>query len=405
MNWQDEFEACALLTEKGDYANAIANLEKLLQNHGENSLMIYLLAVNYAQLQKPQNAVDLLRHLEQKNDLTPIARELLNDLLAKNPQLNCAPIPAPIPAPPNQSSGLKLNFGAPQQQVAPTPLSSPSGLKLNFATPQQAQNPQPQSSGLRLNFGGAQNQPSPQAPVGLQVNFDAGAARQVGSNMTNDFGPTTLLRCANSQENWREILAFHHDFPETPAKSRDTFYRHNHARFGENWYYADVLTLTYAAAKITRPKNYLDVGTDFGCNLIAAIKASPELNFVACENWEGRSSTPEMVRDKLVPLDMPGKGKFLQGAIENLLPKLFAANQQLNFDLITLDNLTAQNLDAVLRSVLPHLNLNGVLLLANLNIERNLAMILRNVIGSIGGFAVNEFSEVGAGVAVAVKIA
>ena len=379
-DWQAEFERGVHLMEAQQFGAARESLEKLLAAEPSQPLIAYSLAVACAQDNNPARAVELLRGLEQTGNLTPAGRQLLDDLTRKNPE------PAGAPAAPQ--GGLQLNFGNPTPAAQPAP-----GLQLNFGNPAPAAQPAP---GLQLNFGA---QPAPANTP--KVNF-TGAAEAARPAFSNRFGPVTLMRVAGSAANWKGLFEFCDGLKNEGVKERVKIYRECHEEFGDCWYYADVLTLSYAAARCVKPQNYLDLGTGRGDNLFAVVRAQPEVNFVVCENWDDAGLNE--VHQMALSLKAPGKGKFMQGACISMLPKLRQANPDLRFDLITIDNVPGGDLEALLRLALPMLNIGGAAILSDLNRDLRRGNAWRNALGMLGGFVAVEYCEAGAGVAVAVKV-
>ena len=326
----------------------------------------------------PAQMYKMLRSMEKTGELTDTGRQMLNDLLAKHPELNGV-----APANNGTPGGLQLNFGS------PAPAASAGGLKLNFGAPAAPAN-SPAPGGLQLNFNTPAGNPQP----------DSRQFSPALPAFTNRFGPGTIVRIANNAKTWKEIFKFAKDsnLPEETVK----FYHDCHADFGDSWYYADTFTMTYAASKCAQPQNYLDLGTGKGSNLAAALRACPRLNFIACENWD--EAGLNAARDFAVAQKGTGKGKFMQGAPAVMVPKMFQANPDLKFDVITIDNQPAADVEAILGLALPHLNIGGVVILGAINRDPQLTQAWRNAMGRVGGMVGVEYCETGVGAAVAVKV-
>lgn len=402
-NWQADFERGVQLMQAQEYAEAREVLERAHAAAPAQALLAYSLAVTCAQTGDKARAEELLGGLERSGELTPAGRELLDNLRGKGPAPAAAPAPAPAaPATPtmNQGGGLKLDFGA---LSASSPAAAPAsgGLQLNFGAPAGAgASGASQGGGLKLNFGapaGAAQGASQGG--GLKLNFNA-PTRVLMPPLPNRFGPGTVLRMANSGKTWKDILRFHGELGGEPEL--DKMYRECHAAYGECWHYADAFTITYAAVKCAGAKNYLDLGTGRGRNLLAAIRAAAGVNFIACDDWDDAGLA--VARDFAASLKGTGTGKFLQGRPAAMLPKMMQVEQGLRFDVVTIAGSACQDAEAVLRLALPLLRGGGVAVLGELNRLPGLSQIWHNTLGAISGFAALDFCEAGAGVGIAVKV-
>lgn len=375
-NWQADFERGVQLMQAQEYAAAREALERAHAAAPEQASITYSLAVTCAQTGDKARAEELLGGLERSGELTPAGRQLLDSLRGKGPAAPAAPAPAPAA---NQGGGLKLDFGA-LSTSSPAAAPTGGGLQLNFGAPAGAAQGASQGGGLKLNFN---------APT-----------RVLMPPLPNRFGPGTVLRVANSGKTWKDILRFHGELGGEPEL--DKMYRECHAAYGECWHYADAFTVTYAAAKCANAKNYLDLGTGRGRNLLAAIRAVAGVNFIACDDWDDAGLAA--ARDFAASLKGTGTGKFLQGRPAAMLPKMTQVEQGLRFDVVTIAGSACQDAEAVLRLALPLLRGGGVAVLGELNRLPGLSQIWHNTLGAISGFAALDFCEAGAGVGIAVKV-
>ena len=92
----------------------------------------------------------------------------------------------------------------------------------------------------------------------------------------------TLVNAAGSVQTWREILAFHGELASDDyVRYVHNYYRECHIRYGAAWHYFDIVNVLYAAAKLIRPKHYLEVGIRRGRTVCTVARAYPDV----CIPW------------------------------------------------------------------------------------------------------------------------
>ncbi|MBN1676640.1 MAG: class I SAM-dependent methyltransferase [Kiritimatiellae bacterium] len=233
----------------------------------------------------------------------------------------------------------------------------------------------------------------------------------------NDYGrviltPSTVARTAASPGIWREILAFHGALAsDTYVRYVDAFYRECVRRYGEHWFYLDIVNVVYTAARLLRPKNYLEIGVRRGRSLCVAARGNPDVAITAFDAWmadyDGMPNPgPDFVRDQLRQHGHRGACTFVDGDTHATLLPFFEERPEAVFDLITVDgDHSERGALADLRQVVPHLALGGMLVFDDVNHPRHpyLLDVWRAVLSEHACLAGYEYTEQGFGVAFAIR--
>ena len=183
------------------------------------------------------------------------------------------------------------------------------------------------------------------------------------------------------------------------------------AAAGERWRYADITTVLDAAARLLRPRSYLEIGVRRGRSAAVVTAAAPECAVIAVDLWnEGYAGMenpgPDHVRDQLGRIGHTGPLRFVSGDSHVELPRLFAAEPELTFDLITVDgDHSTRGARRDLEDVLPRLRIGGALVFDDISHRAHpeLARVWQQAVGRHRRYATWSFDDVGYGVAVAVR--
>lgn len=177
------------------------------------------------------------------------------------------------------------------------------------------------------------------------------------------------------------------------------------------WRYADITTALAAAARLLRPASYLEIGVRRGRSAAVVAANAPECSIVAVDMWnEGYAGMenpgPELVRETLSAAGHRGELRFVCGDSHVELPRLFAAERGLTFDLITVDGDHATHgARRDLQDVLPRLRIGGALVFDDVShpAHPQLARVWARTVAGDRRYATWTFDDVGYGVAVAVR--
>ena len=189
------------------------------------------------------------------------------------------------------------------------------------------------------------------------------------------------------------------------------YYSAGLSRLGNDWQYADIVTAILATAKLVKPATYLEIGVRRGRSLAMVAANNPNCKLIALDMWVEDyagipNPGPDFVRREMEKIGFTGQIEFLNGDSHKLLPKYLIDNPEAFFDMITVDGDHSEN-GAIqdLKDVLPRLSLGGVLVFDDISHPAH--PYLRNVwnvtVRSDSRFATWEFSELGYGVAMAVR--
>lgn len=180
---------------------------------------------------------------------------------------------------------------------------------------------------------------------------------------------------------------------------------------GEHWCYADITTVLDAAAELLRPTSYLEIGVRRGRSAAVVAAGAPECAVVAVDLWnEGYAGMenpgPDHVRSQLALVGHRGPLRFVSGDSHVELPRLFGAEPDLTFDLITVDgDHSTRGARRDLEDVLPRLRVGGALVFDDVSHRSHpdLARVWNKAVAGKRRYATWAFDDVGYGVAVAVR--
>ncbi len=189
------------------------------------------------------------------------------------------------------------------------------------------------------------------------------------------------------------------------------YYETGLARFGDDWRYADITTVLLAAAEISKPKDYLEIGVRRGRSMAMVAAAAPDCAVVGFDLWEAGyagmdNPGPDFVRAQMGALGHKGKLELISGDSHVTVPAYFESHPDASFDLITVDgDHTKRGAAQDLRAIVPRLRVGGILVFDDIVHPQHsyLADVWHSQIVSDNSFACWGFTELGYGVALAVR--
>ena len=189
------------------------------------------------------------------------------------------------------------------------------------------------------------------------------------------------------------------------------FVERGRAAAGDAWRYADITTVLAAATRLLRPQAYLEIGVRRGRSAAVVAAGAPGCSVVAVDLWnEGYAGManpgPEHVRAQLEHIGHTGTLRFVSGDSHVELPRLFEAEPDLTFDLITVDgDHSTRGARRDLEDVLPRLRLGGALVFDDISHRAHpaLARVWHETVAARRRYATWTYDDVGYGVAVAIR--
>lgn len=224
--------------------------------------------------------------------------------------------------------------------------------------------------------------------------------------------PRTLSRIAVSIEIWNEILSFHHEIAtDEYVEYLNAYYIESLSRYRDNWYYLDIVNTVYAAAKITQPTSYLEIGVRRGRSVCTVARAAPQVDIYAFDLWQQNyagmdNPGPDFVRGELLRVGHKGSISFFNGNSHITIPQFFNKNPELKLDMITVDG-DHTEIGALqdLMDVIPHLALGGILVFDDISHPSHpyLLNVWNKVMSAHPELSSYEYTESGYGLAFAIK--
>lgn len=225
-------------------------------------------------------------------------------------------------------------------------------------------------------------------------------------------GPFTLLSVARSAATLdavESVLARLQPDPYVDFMRR--WYALGRERFGHHWVYADQLTVLHAAARLLKPRRYLEIGVFRGRSLSVVADAAPDCELYGFDLWipgyAGLENVgPELVREQVGRMGHRGACQLESGNSHETVPRFLAAHPDLTFDLVTVDgDHTEDGARRDIETVLPRINVGGVLVFDDICHPKHpwLERVWDESVAALTSFTCAKFTEVGHGVAVAVR--
>jgi predicted O-methyltransferase YrrM len=225
-------------------------------------------------------------------------------------------------------------------------------------------------------------------------------------------GPETLRRLALAPATLSAVMETLERLAADPfVEYMRRYYALGRERFGAAWGYLDQLTVLHAAASVTRPRRYLEIGVFRGRSLAVVASAAPEAELVGFDLWVPgyaglENAGPELVREQLRRVGHRGPVRLVSGSSHETVPALLAESPGLCFDLVTVDgDHTEAGARRDLETVLPHVAVGGVLVFDDLRHPKCpwLERVWDEVVAAHPAFVAAKYTEVGYGVGFAVR--
>jgi predicted O-methyltransferase YrrM len=183
------------------------------------------------------------------------------------------------------------------------------------------------------------------------------------------------------------------------------------ARFGENWAYADIVTILLGLAEMLAPETYLEIGVRRGRSACAVGSVAPACSMLLFDLWlkdyAGMENPgPDLVRSELAAVGHSGPVEFVDGDSHVTLPHYFAEHHDACFDLVTVDgDHTEYGAAMDLAQVLPRLKIGGAVVFDDIAHPKHpgLRDVWRTLVEEDRRFSSYAFHSVGFGVGFAIR--
>lgn len=225
-------------------------------------------------------------------------------------------------------------------------------------------------------------------------------------------GPSTIAERATDSETIKKVVEINRRLlPDPVIRYLSSYYDHGLTMFGSDWRFADVATVLVAIGELMKPKSYLEIGVFHGRSMSVLAAICPECALYGFDLWISDYASldnpgPDYVREQLKRVGHVGPATFISGNSHETLPRFFAENPNLFFDVITVDgdhtyDGTAQDVC----DVIPRLKVGGFLVFDDLAhpATRFLSRVWSRVVVTDPRFVCWQFTETGNGVAIAMK--
>ncbi len=225
-------------------------------------------------------------------------------------------------------------------------------------------------------------------------------------------GPTTIYNKAKSEDTIQNAVNVLNILEKDAySKFLVKFYSEGLEKFGTGWEYCDLLTGLIAAATLSNPEKYLEIGVRRGRSMCSVASCCPNIDIYAFDMWVNNyagvsNPGPDFVERELSKFNYQGNINFIDGDSHHTLPVFFSNNPKIKFDLITVDGDHSKNGALMdLRQVLPYLKVGGIILFDDICHQSHpyLIEVWERAIREDGGILTYEYSELGYGLAIGVR--
>lgn len=223
--------------------------------------------------------------------------------------------------------------------------------------------------------------------------------------------PSTLGELASRADTIREIIKLVHSFEtDDYLETLIPYLQAGLQRYGDAWRYADILTGLFAACRTISPTSYLEIGVRRGRSMAIVAASCPDVEIVGFDMWmpdyggmpnDGSAAA----RKELEKCGHRGTLEMIDGDSHVTVPAYFQAHPDKYFDLITVDgDHSEEGAQRDLEVVMPRLKVGGVLVFDDIKQYPVLYRLWKRTVVADTRFATWEFSELGYGIALAVRV-
>lgn len=223
---------------------------------------------------------------------------------------------------------------------------------------------------------------------------------------------TTLGNLSTSSECLKDVINVLDKLePDDILVHLQGYFARSISQYGQAWKFADILTVLTAATKLVKPRRYLEIGVRRGRSMAMVASNQAHCDIYGFDRWTPNyagmpNPGPELVSAEMKKFGHDGKLEFINGNSHETLPKFFAENPDLFFDIITVDgDHTRDGAAKDLLNVMPHVCVGGVLVFDDICHPKHpyLADVWQEVVASNPRFTSWDYKDLGFGVAFAIR--
>lgn len=189
------------------------------------------------------------------------------------------------------------------------------------------------------------------------------------------------------------------------------FIREGRRRFGNQWVYADIVSVLLCLARTLKPRTYLEIGVRRGRSACAVAGEAPYCAMFLFDLWQQGyagidNPGPDFVRGELAKVGHRAPATFIDGDSHATLPDFFRKNPTAAFDLITVDGDHSERGAAQdMCDVLPRLAVGGAIVFDDIAhpAHPELNGVWKDLVANDDRFSAWSFRDAGYGVGFAIR--
>jgi len=189
-----------------------------------------------------------------------------------------------------------------------------------------------------------------------------------------------------------------------------TYYRTARDKFGPHWRYADLLSALWAAATLSPPKAYLEIGVRSGRSAALVGAVAPECAIYGFDLWTDEyagivNPGQEFVRSQLRAAGHTGPVTLVSGDSRRTVAEFLERHPDLYFDLITIDgDKSIAGVSSDYAHTLPRLKVGGIVVSDDIFLAPHLHRVWETVIRHDARYVSWEFADGSIGVGAAIRM-